>query len=126
MKSTVISFSIFILMLFSIIFSINYLNSICTKLQNLNIEIEQAIESNNWDKSYKNSKEFAAEWKKDSPKLSIFSNHNEINDINNEFWKLVEHITYKNKEEALISIGVIKNSIYGILEMQQINMHNLF
>ncbi|MFL0197670.1 DUF4363 family protein [Clostridium sp. WILCCON 0269] len=126
MKSTIVSFSIFILMLFSIIFSIHYLNSMCAKLQNLNMKIEQAVESNDWDKSYKNSEELTAEWKKYSPRLSIFSNNNEIDDINNELSKLMQHITYKSKEESLISISIIKNSIYGILEMQQLNMHNLF
>ena len=67
-----------------------------------------------------------AEWKKYSSKLSIFSNHHEIDDINNELWKLLHHITYKNKEEALISIDIIKNSIYSILHIQQLNIENLF
>ena len=66
------------------------------------------------------------EWKKYSSKLSIFANYNEIDDINNELWRLVHHITYKDKEEALISVDIIKNSIYSILHMQQLNMTNLF
>ncbi|APM40942.1 DUF4363 family protein [Clostridium kluyveri] len=126
MKNTIISFSIFILMLFSIIFSIKYLNNTCIKLQNLNVKIEQAIQANDWEESYKNSEHLMAEWKKYSSKLSIFSNHHEIDDINNELWKLIHYTTYKNKEEALISVNIIKNSIYSILHMQQLNIENLF
>jgi len=96
------------------------------KLQNLNTKIEQTLQSNNWEESYKNSEHFMSEWKKYSSKLSIFSNYNEIEDINNELWKLIHHTTYKNKEEALISVDIIKNSIYSILHMQQLNIENLF
>ncbi|WP_333887374.1 DUF4363 family protein [Clostridium sp.] len=126
MKSTIISFSIFILMLFSIIFSLRYLNTVCMKLENLNTKIEQTLQSNNWKESYKNCQHLMTEWKKYSSKLSIFANYNEIDDINNELWRLVHHITYKDKEEALISVDIIKNSIYSILHMQQLNMTNLF
>lgn len=126
MKSTIISFSIFILMLFSIIFSLRYLNTVCMKLENLNTKIEQTLQSNDWKESYENSQHFMKEWKKYSSKLSIFANYNEIDDIDNELWKLVHHITYKNKEEALISIDIIKNSIHSILHMQQLHTENLF
>lgn len=126
MKSTIISFSIFILMLFCIILSIKYLNSTCTRLQNLNLSVEQSVRSNDWEKSYKNCQYLITVWDKYSTKISIFSNHNEINDINNELWRLLHHIAYRNKEEALISTDIIKNSIYSILHMQQLNTENLF
>ncbi|MEY7999259.1 DUF4363 family protein [Clostridium sp. Mt-5] len=126
MKSIIISFSIFVVMVFCIIFSVNYLNTICTKLENSNIQIEKSIQSNSWDEAYKNSQNFMADWKKYSSNLSIFSNHDEIEDINNESWKLIHHINHKNSEESLSSTNVIQNSLNHILEMQRLNIQNLF
>ncbi|MCI1944781.1 DUF4363 family protein [Clostridium luticellarii] len=126
MKSTIISFSIFVLMLFCIIFSINYLNTICTKLQDSNIKVEKSIQSSSWKEAYENSQNFMEEWEKYYPKLSIFSDHNEIEDISNESQKLLQHIKHKNSEESLSSANVIQNSLKHIREMQQLNIQNLF
>lgn len=126
MKSVITSFTIFILMILSIIFSINYLNNICTRLENSNIKIEKAIEANSWNEAYKDYENFMAQWETYSPKVSIFSNHNEIDNINSELWKLMQHITYRNGEESLASINVIKNLLHHILKMEQLNMQNLF
>ena len=125
MKSTIISFSIFVLMIFCIIFSINYLNSICTRLQNSSMQIEKSIQLNSWNEAYKSSQDFMAEWKKYSPKLSIFSDHDEMEDINNESYKLMNYILHKNSEESLSSTNIIQNSLEHILEMQRLNIQNL-
>jgi hypothetical protein len=113
-------------MLFCIIFSINYLNTICTKLQDSNIKVEKSIQSSSWKEAYENSQNFMEEWEKYYPKLSIFSDHNEIEDISNESQKLLQHIKHKNSEESLSSANVIQNSLKHIREMQQLNIQNLF
>jgi hypothetical protein len=109
----------------SILFSIQYLNTICNKLESSNIKIEKSIESNSWDEAHKNYEDFMVQWGKYSPKVSIFSNHNEIDNINSELWKLMQHITYRNGEESLASINVIKNLLHHILKMEQLNIQNL-
>ncbi|ADK13366.1 DUF4363 family protein [Clostridium autoethanogenum] len=126
MKSSITSFTIFILMMLSILFSIQYLNTICSKLESSNIKIEKSIESNSWNEARKNYENFMIQWEKYSPKVSIFSNHNEIDNINSELWKLMQHITYRNGEESLASINVIKNLLHHILKMEQLNIQNLF
>ncbi len=126
MKSSITSFTLFILMILSIIFSINYLNTICTRLESSTIKVEKAIESNSWDEARKNYQDFMVQWEKYSPKVSFFSNHNEIDNINGELWKLMQHITYRNGEESLASINVIKNLLHHILKMEQLNIQNLF
>ncbi|OAA86746.1 DUF4363 family protein [Clostridium ljungdahlii] len=126
MKSSITSFTLFILMMLSILFSIQYLNMICNKLESSNIKIEKSIRSNSWDEARKNYENFMIQWEKYSPKVSIFSNHNEIDNINGELWKLAQHITYRNGEESLASINVIKNLLHHILKMEQLNIQNLF
>ncbi|OAA93396.1 DUF4363 family protein [Clostridium coskatii] len=126
MKSSITSFTIFILMMLSILFSIQYLNTICSKLESSNIKIEKSIESDSWNEARKNYENFMIQWEKYSPKVSIFSNHNEIDNINGELWKLAQHITYRNGEESLASINVIKNLLHHILKMEQLNIQNLF
>lgn len=126
MKSIIISFTIFVLMIFCIIFSVNYLNHICTRLQDSNLQVEKSIQLNSRDEAYKNSQNFTTEWKKYSPKLAIFSDHDEMEDISNEMRKLTQYINHRDSEESLSSTNVIQNSLKRIMEMQRLNIENLF
>lgn len=126
MRNVIASITIFIVMIIALLFSMSYLDNVCTKLENSTLQIEKSIESNSWEQAHNHSNKFMNEWKKYSPKVSIFSNHNEIDDINNELWRLTQHISYRNGEEALASTNVIKNLLKHIVESEKINMQNLF
>ncbi|MCT8975856.1 DUF4363 family protein [Clostridium sp. CX1] len=113
-------------MLIGIFFSINYLNKVCTKLDNLNKEIEISIENKSWTKAYDNSIKFLNQWDNYSRKISIFVNHAEIDNINSELWKLTQYTKCKTEEEALASSHVIKFLLEHIVNLEKVNAENIF
>lgn len=126
MRNIVISFVIFITVMLSAIFSIKYLNGVCIKLEGLSMEIENNIQSSEWNKAYDNSLKFLTEWDKYSKKVSVFTHHAEIDNINNELWKLTQYTKEKNKDESLASAHVIKFYLKHIVEMEKVNLQNVF
>lgn len=126
MKSIVASFIIFIVMVISIFFSINYLNQVCTKLEGLDIQIERNIDNGDWTKAYDNSLKFLKQWDNYSKKISVFVDHEEIDNINNELWKLTQYTKVKNKDESLASNHVIKFFLDHIADMEKVNLQNIF
>ena len=125
MKNVTISLIIFIIMVISIAFSINYLNKITDDLGRLNDEIEQYITDINWDKAYKSSIEYTEKWKDYSEKLKLFVDHQEMDKIETELWKLIQYIKEKAKEEALASIHVLKYLVDHISELEKVNIQNI-
>ena len=126
MKGFIVSITIFIAMIIGIFFSINYLNKVCAKLETLNVQIERDIESSSWDRAYSNSLTFLNEWKKVSPKVSIFTSHAEIDNVNNELWKLTQYTKCRNEEESLASANVLKFLLNHIVDMEKANTQNIF
>jgi hypothetical protein len=113
-------------MLIGIFFSINYLNKICAKLEVSAVQIEKDINAHLWDKAYDDSLGFLKEWDKYSHKISIFSDHVEIDNVNNEIWKLTQYTKCKNEEESLASAQVLKFLLRHIPEREMVNSDNIF
>lgn len=125
MKGLITSLSIFFIMLIGIFFSINYLNKICTKLEVSAVQIEKDITSHSWDKAYDNSLDLLNQWDKYSDKVSMFSNHAEIDNVNNEIWKLTQYTKCEDEEESLASTHVIKFLLKHIIDMERVNPQNI-
>lgn len=126
MKSVITSLTIFFVMIVGIFFSINYLNKICAKLEVSMVQIEKDIDGHLWDKAYDDSLNFLEEWKKSSHKISFFSDHIEIDNVNNELWKLTQYTKCKNEEESLASAHVVKFLLKHIPEREMVNTDNVF
>ncbi|KAJ50434.1 putative membrane protein YvbJ [Clostridium tetanomorphum] len=125
MKNIFISFTIFICMLLTIIFSINYLNKIYANIENLNNNLEQFIEGDDWNSSYKLVNEISDELDKHSSKISIFVNHSELDNIKSEFNKLTQYIKYHNKDEAMASLYAVKFFFQHTLKLERISIENI-
>lgn len=126
MKNTLATIIIFIIMVFTIIFSVNYLNNTCVKLNTVSTEIGKSIEDESWNKAYTESLNLFQQWEKYTRKISIFVNHAEIDNINNELLKLTQYTKCHNKEEALASNEVVKFLFKHIVNMEKINLQNIF
>lgn len=112
-------------MLISIAFSLNYLNKASDYLGKLNDEIEQFITDNNWDKAYKASIEYTEKWKDYSKKLKLFVDHQEMDKIETELWKLPQYIKEKTKEESLACVHVLKFLVDHISEIEKVKIQNI-
>lgn len=116
----------FILLIITITFSINYLDKTCKNLLQLDNKIEESINSKSWDKAYNYSLEFKESWDKSSKYVSIFTSHAEIDNIYNELWRLTQYSKVKNESDSLASVHVIKYFLQHIVNMEQVNIQNLF
>ena len=126
MKTIYISVTLFCIMLIFIIFSINYLDKVCSKLDTINISMDKNIKEAAWEKADVDSLMFLKEWESSSHKVSLFVDHKEMDSINTEFWKLTQYINGRNKDESLASNKVIKFFIEHINKMEKINIQNIF
>lgn len=126
MKNILISFALFILLIISMILSINYLDTTCKSLLVVNDKIETSINSSSWDEAYAYSLKFKENWDKSAKYVSVFISHEEIDNIYDELWRLTQYTKTKNDEDSLASVHVIKYLLNHIVNMEQINIQNLF
>jgi hypothetical protein len=125
MKNIFISFLIFICILVSIFFSINYLNYTCSSLEKVDSQLESLIESSSWENAYGTSLKLISDWEGYSKVISVFVNHAEIDNINSELWKLTQYTKFKNRDEAMASVHTIKFYLKHIEEMEKVNIQNI-
>lgn len=126
MKNVVISLILFIVMIVGITFSLKYLNKASHDLGNLSDEIEQSITDNNWDKAYKSSIEYTEKWKDYAKKIKLFLDHQEMDKIETELWKLPQYIKEETKDESLATVHVLKFLVDHISELEKVNIQNIF
>ena len=125
MKNVLYSFIIFIILLMSVFFSINYLNNACNSLEALDTSLETLIEGSSWDNAYDTSLQLMDNWDNYSKVITIFVNHAEIDNINNELWKLTQYTKFKNRDESMASVHTIKFYLGHIREMEKVNIQNI-
>ncbi|ENK1244119.1 DUF4363 family protein [Clostridium sporogenes] len=107
---------------------VNYsfkLNSTCKGFINQCNELEELVTSNSWEKAYGKSLELFDGWQNKHFVISIVINHSEIDNINNELWKLTQYVKCKSKDESLASIHVVKFLLEHIVKMEKINIENI-
>ncbi|SKA84242.1 protein of unknown function [Clostridium sp. USBA 49] len=126
MKNVVFSIIIFIVMIFCMFFSINYLSKTTTNLQTLNNELEEYIKNDNWEKAYNASLDITKKWQDESRVIKIFVNHQEIDNIELELWKIPQYVKEKTKDEALASVHVLKFLLLHIYDLEKVNIQNIF
>lgn len=126
MKNVVISLIISVIMIISMSFSIKYLNKASQNLVRLNDEIEKNITDGNWDRAYNTTIELTDKWKDYSKKIKLFSNHQEIDNIEMELQKLPQYIKEETKDESLASAYVLKFLLNHIADLEKIKLENIF
>lgn len=126
MKNVLTSLIIFIFLVISILFSINYVKKTCTNYKKRTDYIENIIKNDSWNEAYTVSTSFLDDWKKESKIISIFIDHDHIDKTHVETLKLTQYIKYKDKSNALASIHAIKFLMEDIIEFENINIQNIF
>lgn len=126
MKKIIVSLSIFVVMIIGMIFSIQYLNKVCKDLEDISSSIETYINEDNMNKAYETSLSLTKKWKKYSESISIFVNHQEIDNIETELSKIPQYIKEDSKEESLASVRVLAFFLNHVKNMEKITIQNIF
>ena len=126
MKNAYISFSLFIVMIIGIFFSINMINSKCNHLQDLNSTLESYILKGKYNDAYNLSLNYIALWKNNSKFLTLYIHHEDLDHVDNEVLKLTQYIKIRDKSEALATVHVMKYLIDHIKEHEKVSISNIF
>jgi hypothetical protein len=126
LKNIWISLGIFTLMIIAMFLSLDYLDKVCTLVENNSAELETLINEEKWLEADKLSNQLYYSWIKEAKVMSIFVNHAEIDMMNNEILKLTQYVKCKSKDEALASSHVIKFYSKSIVDLQKVNISNIF
>ena len=126
MKNVIIACTLFLVMVGSMIFSLTYLNKVCSNIEKITDTLEEQIIAEQWDKANKTSTYLLEEWKDHGKVIPIFVNHTEIDAINSETLKLTQYVRCKTTEEALASTHAVKFYLDNIKSLQKINIQNIF
>lgn len=126
MRNLIISVFIFITMLIAIFFSTQYLSRICSNLTKTSSDLEDQITSGKWKEAYDTTMKLTSKWQNYCNKLSVFVDHEEIDNIDNELWRLTQFTKCENKDESLACLHALKFFISHISNMEKISLQNIF
>lgn len=126
MRNVIISCIIFVSMMFSIIFSLDYLNKVSIEILSLGQCIEEHIVDGNWELAYRGSMDLLNQWDDNSKIISLFTNDTDIHSLSDEIVKLTQYIKENSKDDSLVSTHLIKYFMNHIRDMQNINLKNTF
>jgi len=98
----------------------------CSDLIKTSDVLEEQITNDKWEDAYENSIKLTSKWKDYCTKVSIFVDHEEIDNIDHELWTLTQYTKCKNKDESLAAIHVVKFFINHITNMEKITVQNIF
>ncbi|MCY6958934.1 DUF4363 family protein [Clostridium brassicae] len=126
MKNVIASFTIFIFLIFSIVFSINYVEKTCNFYKIEASNLENVLINNDWENAYELSNTFLDNWKKDSKIIAIFVDHNHIDTVYTEALKLTQYTKCKDKSNSLASVHTLKFLMDDIVNFEKLTIQNIF
>jgi hypothetical protein len=126
MKNVYLAFSIFIIMIIGIFFSIIVINRSCDHLQNLNSTLESYILKENYKAAYNLSLDYIDQWKSDSKFLTLYIHHEDLDHVDNEVLKLTQYIKIRDRSEALATVHAMKYLIDHIKSNEKVSISNIF
>ena len=126
MRNAYISFSLFLVMLIAIFFSINIINLKCDHLQDLNSTLESYILNEKYTEAYNLSLDYIDLWKVDSKFLTLYIHHEDLDHVDNEVLKLTQYIKIRDKSEALATVHVMKYLVDHIKDHEKVSISNIF
>ena len=126
MKNVIASFCIFIALIAFMTWSIIFLNKVTIELERKNDLIEDLVNENKWEESYEEVLSLLDFMNSNASKMSIFINHQEMDLIEGEIYRLTQFVKTENLDETLSSLHYIKFSVDTIQKHQKVNIKNIF
>ncbi|MBQ2696794.1 MAG: DUF4363 family protein [Clostridia bacterium] len=125
MKSFMVAMIIFVL----IILGSGYYSYALTKsIDNIEVklsEVEASLLNHNWDECNEKTEALMQDWEKTQKWLKAIVNHKEIDVIIQALYEMKGYIRVKNKEEALVTVGVLRMFFRHIPENESLALINI-
>lgn len=125
-KKLLIAVVVIVLVILSGYFIKVYLDSSTEKFIVQITELENSINSNDWEKSNNIISKLNADWEKSENIWTIFTNHHEIDSISITIKNAMVYIKQREKRDSLASIASLRHYITHIPEMERVVIKNIF
>lgn len=126
MKSSLISSILFALLITVAIISLCYINDFCRDFTKESDSLEELVVEENWEESYNSVMDLLDHIQQESKLTSVFINHEEVDIMEMEVYKLTQFIKEKDKTQSLASIHALKFSLENIKKLHEFNLQNIF
>ncbi len=126
MRNIVIAFILFLILIAFMVTSTNkthdFLNEIIETCDNL----EELINDENWETAYDIANKFHKKIDKKTSEMSLYLNHQQVDDITHELYGLTQYIKEKEKADSLAGVHSVKHSAKVVRELQKFSLENIF
>lgn len=125
MKNLILSISLFIIMICSILFSTSFLIKTNEHLVEHIDLIKSYVENDMWDDADYEFDILFNHWIKESKLIAIFINHNDLDNVTNEIYRLKEYLEIEERGESVATLGSIYYNFNKIINLEKIRFENI-
>ena len=125
MKNLFFSLSLFIIMICAILFSTSFLIKTNDHLVEHIDSIKSYVENDMWEEASVEFDTLFEHWIKESKLIAIFINHNDLDNVTNEIYRLKEYIEIHERGESVATLGSIYYYFNKIINLEKIRFENI-
>lgn len=126
MKHTIISLIIFGLLSVFVTYSHITLLNVCDDIISSCESLEESLEDNDWEKTYDDSVSLLDYIEEHYKSISLYINHQELDNLSFETIKLSQYIECKEVPESFASVHLVKKMTESIRDVQIPSIGNIF
>ena len=126
MKNILIAIIIFSSLLGFVYYADYTLLKLCENITTSSDEIKFLIEEGNWDEAHENSTILMELIEENGLIVSVYINHNDFDNLQDEALQLSIYTSCKNTMESLVSVNTLKNSALNLISLHKTNIKNIF
>lgn len=126
MKNTLIAIIIFSSLLGFVYYANHTLLKLCEDVIAISDEIEILIEVDNFEEAHKNSIILMELIEKNSLLVSVYIDHHDFDDLQDESLQLSIYTSCTDTTESLISVKTLKNSALNLISLHKTTIKNIF
>lgn len=102
-----------------------YLNKVEEELSSMLDEISDMFQSEDWDKISNKTEEVSEKWEKNEAYLSMFNDHEDVDDIRLSISNLKESIRYQDKEHSQKAVEETKILLNRLRKNETLSLENI-
>lgn len=126
MKNIIVSIFIFFLLCLCLFLIDSNIVNVLTYISKTSTQIESLIEENNLEEAKVLSKELYDTLEIKDLLTSVYLNHSEYDILSDEATKVYIYLQENEIPDTLSALRILKNNAENLLELQKINLKNIF